>query len=203
MFLKSTVRPDLKPDEPDATDKMSLPDENAWVYEAYFKLRDSLEQAIQPLDKYIHTYDKYEKEYKLDPEAYIKKLDDDDNPPEIDFLKKDVLFHQGEADRLRNEIPDFIVVSIFKISCREIRSTLALKHEKIAQNEIELIAKQAKQRANELIESFDKMIMKIESQPKDIEELTSIKDYMAAVPNEIEKMNSDIKNCMSIYEILN
>ena len=33
------------------------------------------------------------------------------------------------------------------------------------------------------------MIMKIESQPKDIEELTSIKDYMAAVPSEIEKMS--------------
>jgi hypothetical protein len=28
---------------------------------------------------------------------------------------------------------------------------------------------------------------KIESAPKDIEELTSIKDYMSAVPNEIEK----------------
>jgi dynein heavy chain len=47
------------------------------------------------------------------------------------------------------------------------------------------------------------MIMKIESQPKDIEELCSIKDYMAAVPTEIEKMSADIKNCMNIYEILN
>lgn len=45
--------------------------------------------------------------------------------------------------------------------------------------------------------------MKIESQPKDIEELTSIKDYMATVPQELEKMSNDIKNNMSIYEILN
>lgn len=45
--------------------------------------------------------------------------------------------------------------------------------------------------------------MKIESSPKDIEELTSIKDYMAAVPNEIEKLNPEIKACINIYEILN
>ena len=43
---------------------------------------------------------------------------------------------------------------------------------------------------------------KVESAPKDIEELTSIKDYMAQVPNEIEKMQGDIKTCMGIYEIL-
>lgn len=44
---------------------------------------------------------------------------------------------------------------------------------------------------------------KIESAPKDIEELTSIKDYMASIPNEIEKLMSDLKGCMGIYEILN
>ena len=93
MFLKSTLRPDLRPDEPDPSDKKALPDENAWVYDAYNIMREKLEEAIKPLDTYINTYGKYDKEYKLDPVAFIKKLDDDDNPPEIDFLKKDVIFH--------------------------------------------------------------------------------------------------------------
>lgn len=52
------------------------------------------------------------------------------------------------------------------------------------------------------MEVFEKMNNKIESAPKDIEELTSIKDYMAAVPNEIEKVTSDLKACLNIYEIL-
>ena len=46
MFLKATYRPDFKPDEPDPNDKKLLPDENAWVYEAYIKLREALEKAI-------------------------------------------------------------------------------------------------------------------------------------------------------------
>lgn len=44
---------------------------------------------------------------------------------------------------------------------------------------------------------------KIESVPKDIEELTSIRDYMASVPNEIEKISADLKACTNVYEILN
>jgi hypothetical protein len=39
-----------------------------------------------------------------------------------------------------------------------------------------------------LIDIFEKMDMKICSQPKDIEELCAIRDYMNAVPNELEKL---------------
>jgi hypothetical protein len=56
-------------------------------------MRERLEESIKPLDEYIGTYNKYNAEYKIDPTAYINKLDDDDNPPEIEFLKKDVIFH--------------------------------------------------------------------------------------------------------------
>ena len=66
-----------------------------------------------------------------------------------------------------------------------------------------MIAKRAKMQADELLIAFEKMNNKIESAPRDIEELTSIKDYMQAIPNEIEKHMSDLKNCMNIYEILN
>ena len=44
--------------------------------------------------------------------------------------------------------------------------------------------------------------MKIESHPKDIEELTALKDYMTGVPNEIEKLQKDIKETLNIYAIL-
>lgn len=125
MFLKATVRPDLKPDEVDPSDKKAIEDENSWVYSSFAKLESALEEAIKPLENYIRTYDKYDKEYKLDPDAVVKKMDDPDQPPEIDFLRKDVVFHQEEAERLKNEIPDYIIVSIFKVSCKEIRATLA------------------------------------------------------------------------------
>lgn len=129
MYLKVTHRPDYKPDDPEPGDKKGLVDENAWVFDAYIDLRENLEKAVKPLHEYIKTYNKYEKEYKLDPESYVKQFDDNDNPPEIDVLRKDVVFHQQEAVRLRSEIPDYIICSIFKINCKEIRENLAQKHE--------------------------------------------------------------------------
>jgi hypothetical protein len=53
-----------------------------------------------------------------------------------------------------------------------------------------------------LIATFEKINMKIESHPKDIEELTALKDYMTGVPNEIEKLQKDIKETLNIYAIL-
>ena len=96
-----------------------------------------------------------------------------------------------------------MIVSIFKVSCKEIRNKLVEKHLKIARDEILLIARRAKAAANDILAQFAKINMKIEGHPKDIEELTALKDYMASIPNEIEKMQKDIKECLGIYEILN
>lgn len=201
-YLKATVRPLYKPEDPDPKDKRALPDENAWIYDLYHSLTGRFDDAVEPLNNYIKTYAKYDKEYKIDPVAILKKLDDEENPPEIEFLKKDVLFHQKEADRLKGEIPDEIIVSMFKVNCKEIRNKLVDKHLKIAKDEIELIAKRAKQSSIELLQSFEKINNKIESHPKDIEELTALKDYMNSVPNEIEKLQKDIKDTLGIYDIL-
>ena len=61
----------------------------------------------------------------------------------------------------------------------------------------------AKSTANNILSLFEKMNMRCEIHPKDIEELTTLKDYMSSVPNEIDKLRKDIKDCLSIYEILN
>ena len=70
---------------------------------------------------------------------------------------------------------------------------IAAKHSWIAEREIELIAKMAKRMANNTIDSFYKINDKLTSTPKDIEELSMIKDFMLSVPNEIEKLDGQIK----------
>lgn len=92
---------------------------------------------------------------------------------------------------------------MFKVNCKEIRNALADKHAKIARDMIELIAKMAKQKANDTTQAFENINLQIEANPKDIEELSAIKDLMSAVPNEIEKLNGKINECMTIYNTLN
>jgi len=79
---------------------------------------------------------------------------------------------------------------MFKVSCRSIRDLIAAKHEKIANNIILIIAKKAKNMANGTMDAFDKLNLAIESTPKDIEDLSAIRDQMQSAPQEMQKLDA-------------
>ena len=172
LYLKVPVKPYEMPVKPDPSKKQLLPDPNTWIYEAFDKLRNAVQQIVDPLNQYLDTLKKYKNEYSLNPQEIIANLDDDENPPEADVLKKGVIMHRAEAERLMGEIPDSIIVSMFQINVGTIRDVIAAKHTWIAEQQVELIAKMAKRMANNTIDAFYKINDKINSQPKDIEELS-------------------------------
>ena len=93
-------------------------------------------------------------------------------------------------------------MSMFRVNCRGIRDIIADKHTKIAKEIIEIIAKRAKKMANETMDAFDRLNLAVESAPKDIEDLSSIRETMAGAPNEIQKLNNEIAAGMKVYKIL-
>lgn len=121
MYLKVPIKPMWMPEAPDPENKKLLPDENTWVYEEYQRLKDKIAEVIDPLNTYIETFAVFKDEYKLDPAALIAELDDPDNPPDVMQLQKDVFFHRKEVERLKAEIPETAVVSMFLVNCRKIR----------------------------------------------------------------------------------
>ena len=160
-------------------------DENTWVYKEYQRLQSKVYECIEPLEQYIATFLVYADEYKLDPDEVIAELADEETSPEPSELCKLVVEHREQATKLRNEIKDFTVVSMFRVNCRGIRDIIADKHTKIANEIIELISKKAKKMANETMDAFDRLNLAIESAPKDIEDLAGIKDQMGCAPGEI------------------
>lgn len=202
MFLKATHRPDFRPEEPSPDDLKELPNENTWVFDEFNKLRDRIANIIEPMEKYITTFDKYQKEYELDPEKIMAQWADPDDWPEVDVLRADINFHKQEDKRLQAEIPEEITVSIFKISTKVIRDELAAKHRRIAEEEVVLISKIAQETSNSLMKEFEVYNHQIEQIPKSIEELSAIKEIMQGLPSEMEKKQVDIKKCMDIYATL-
>ena len=61
---------------PDPTNLKLLPDENTWVYSEFARLRGRVTEAILPLREYLETFNEYQTEYNLDPDAEIAKLKD-------------------------------------------------------------------------------------------------------------------------------
>ena len=65
-----------------------------------------------------------------------------------------------------------------------------------------MISKISKFTANKIIDDFEMFNIQCQAIPKNMEELGAIKDFMASLPNLIEKKKGDIKKCMSMYETL-
>ena len=139
-MLKAPVRPRAKPKLPDPAKKQSLPDENTWLWEAYECIRLNLEQAIEPLYDYVKTFSKFEGENKLNPDKYVKSLDEGDNPIGAEGLRIDIQEKRKEEERVKNDIPESIIVNIFQINCKDIRNMYVGKYTSIIEKEIKLIA---------------------------------------------------------------
>ena len=76
------------------------------------------------------------------------------------------------------------------------------KHTSIIEKEIKLIAQKAKELNYSLSTKFDEINERIRRPPKNIEDLTDTKKYIAEIPVTIEKLKQEINNCMEIYNIL-
>ena len=87
LYLKAISLPDFRPEEPDPSDQSQLPDEKTWLFDEYDKLRTSITTIIDPLDEYIETYNKYEKEYQFDPTKEMAQYEDPENWPDVETLK--------------------------------------------------------------------------------------------------------------------
>lgn len=118
-------------------------------------------------------------------------------------LKKDIYKHFEEEKRLKSEIPEKIIVSMFEIDCRDMREALSGKHKRIAEEEIEIIAKTARNQTNKLLKKFKEWQDIIEKTPSNIEELNEIREFMTKVPIEIKKIKSEMEKAGEVYEYLN
>lgn len=106
-YLKATIIPESRPEEPDPDDPKAMADENAWIYEQKARLMDKISTIIEPMEEYFKTYAKFEKENDmLSPEREMAKYEDPENWPMVDELRGMILTHKREAQRLMAEIPE-------------------------------------------------------------------------------------------------
>ncbi len=128
----------------------------------------------------------------MNPDRFVKSLDEGDTPITAEGLKNDMNEHRKEEDRLRREIPEFVNVSIFQINCKDIRNLYVGKHSQIIDKEVKLIAQKAKELNYNLSTKFDEINERIRRVPKNIEELTETKKYISEIPVVIAKLKEEI-----------
>ena len=204
--IKAPIRPRHKPNLPDPAKKSVLPDEYTWLWDAYDSIRQALTESIQPLYSYVQTFEQFKDENDLEPDKYIKFLDEGDGsgthePITAEELKADIQRIRALENALKERIPECVVVSIFRINIKDIRNMYVGKYQQIVDKEIKLIASRATDKNYSISTKFGEINERIQRPPKDIEELTETKKYISEIGIVIEKQRKEIDACMGIYEI--
>jgi len=106
-----------------------LPDPDTWLWEAYETLRTALTTAIEPLEAYRQTFRQFEYEHGLDPNKYMRQLDERDEPIDAEELRVDIYEKKDEEAKLKAKIPEMVTVSIFSININDIRNMYSGKYQ--------------------------------------------------------------------------
>lgn len=166
------------------------------------ELKQRLQKAIEPLQRYLKVFDQFKEVLKLNPDDYANKIEMDENPWEIEKIQEEIVKVNEMEKKLKFEIPEFVQVSFFQVQMKEILAYLCEKYFQLQKNLTNLIAKRAKQSTITLFNQFQQIKNKIREVPKNIEQLTEIREYMTATPQELEKIKLEMAKCFDIYKIL-
>jgi 5'-deoxynucleotidase YfbR-like HD superfamily hydrolase len=168
-----------------------LPDENAWLWYASKEIEEAIIKASAPLHDYVKTFKQFEDdEHKLNPDQYIKKLEEPDEGEPLDAqgLMADIERLRELQKELRVKIPDSVTVSIFKVITQDIWNNYNQKYEAIIEKEKKLIAEAAISANFAMSAKFDALNAEIMRPPTDIEDLMRIKDYIQNSATELQKL---------------
>jgi len=66
-------------------------DEHKWINEIYEDLKKIVERCLDPLDDYLKCFDVYKDVLKIKPDEYIKKVETEEKPREVEAIRDEVL----------------------------------------------------------------------------------------------------------------
>ena len=177
-------------------------EEALFVQDLYERLEKCLLKGKEPLEKYAATFNQYKEDLDIDPETYVKNLDEQDDGNIVHVLRDDIRRHQDTYDRIIKEIDENMQVSYFLVNCKDVRDTLLSKHEKIRELELALLNRKSQEIKSSVFKQIEEMKNGITKQSKNIEELVDVEKYIEDVPSLLESIKGEIENCLEIYKIL-
>ena len=81
-----------EPIEPDPNERpRKYPDENKWVWDAYYRLKKTIEDALEPLSNYHQAFNVFLPVLKSKPDDYARELELEDPPRDFESIKEEVI----------------------------------------------------------------------------------------------------------------
>lgn len=202
-YLSCPKLPEYAPDLGDGSDPLKkYENQNVWVWDLYKRLESIMIEAILPLDEFLERFDKFKEILELSEEQLVKKYDGEHKKP-IDFIFKEIEKFKIQSSEFESTILPKVQVGCFMVDCSDVKKKISEIFGKIQHALTEVIAKRASDTVQDIESKFLDISKQISQDPKDIEELTKLNEFIEIdLPIRIKKLQEETKEVMEIFDLL-
>ena len=146
-----------------------------WVSVLREEVRTALSASVEPLKKYLETYEKYLEFLRLDVDAYVAQAEEDyGGPPpglsedernelnkpdlNVNELRKMAEEHLQAKLEVEDSVPEVIDVGAYHVSTQKVRRLLADKHQEAATKLLDLVARKTGDNATDASGEFQRIM---------------------------------------------
>eukprot|EP00937_MAST-01D_sp_MAST-1D-sp2_P001678 g1678.t1 len=201
----------------------------AWVVECRGRIDEALGSMEEPMDAFLAAFDKHVPFLRIEVEFYLAEveykhaggpkpkkagadedgsgsdeddMDDDEGALDAPALLKLYHKHVKLRDELQDTFPASVHVGLCDVDCTALRDELVAKHDKIATLVRALLANKVNEQARKLNEVFEGIERQLSIEPKDIEQLVELKEYMDTVPAMVAELQLQIEQSCDNFDLL-
>lgn len=138
----------------------------------------------------------------LKPDDYARELELEDPPKEFEQLREEIQQALKKEKQLAEQIPQSVHVGIFEIHLNEAKGILEEKYQTLQKNLIDLIARRARSTSIRLSQEIGDIKKTILKDPSNIEDLTTLKEYLNNLPGEMDKMKVRMTGLFDVFKML-
>eukprot|EP00937_MAST-01D_sp_MAST-1D-sp2_P005910 g5910.t1 len=201
-----------------------------WVVECRERIERALGSMEGPMDEFLAAFEKHVPFLRTDVEFYLAEVewkhaggpkpkkanaeDDDGSGSDEDDIEDDEsaldapallnLYHRHNKlrDELKDAFPTAVRAGLCDVDCTALRNELVKKHDEIATLVRALLADKVNHQAQKINEIFEGIEKQLSTEPKDIEQLVDLKEYMDTVPARVTELQMQIEQSCDNFDLL-
>uniref|UniRef100_G1MWR4 Dynein axonemal heavy chain 1 n=1 Tax=Meleagris gallopavo TaxID=9103 RepID=G1MWR4_MELGA len=139
------------------------------VEEMRVALQSAVQKALIPLQAYAK---KYKKDYQ-------------EQCPSAQEVTTIVNTYLSEKENLDNSLPSSVVIGPFSVRVEDVKQNLSKKYSALATSMLDLLAENLHAKVKNICDAYSAVSSRIHEAPNNIEELTELREWMKAVPEQL------------------
>eukprot|EP00658_Telonema_sp_P-2_P054027 TRINITY_DN4285_c0_g6_i2.p1 TRINITY_DN4285_c0_g6~~TRINITY_DN4285_c0_g6_i2.p1 ORF type:complete len:1070 (-),score=382.92 TRINITY_DN4285_c0_g6_i2:61-3270(-) len=154
-----------------------------WAQDWRGRMEVAMSHATKPLDDYLHTYDRFRDLITLDVPTYIKECEE--RLTKIKELESEVRKHLDRERDILATVPASVNLGTFHVDCVDLRKKLTLKCSLLAQKVLELMAKRARVKAEDVDDKFSTIRATLIRPLETPEDCVRTKEFIKTIPDQV------------------